>query len=279
MGTTWKNNRDRGTNGLSRRRAFTLIELLVTIGVVLVLSALLAPMATGMLREGKKTQCISNLRAIATGFSRFLGENNNRYPGNGESSSKYFRWICRVGPYMDLEGPITTRTSTNGERVEVLDNAFNQAVFHCPVTNPKEYRGTASMPLESMGVYGAQNVVIATEVPPGDVAKPPTGPWGINALTVSRPSKTVLLADRYAGTGTGTPAAMGANLATSATYPAQKAGASANHRRDGNPAADPLGAGASNFLFCDGHVETVDLKKLRPYIGKSGDTSGYTFNP
>lgn len=268
-----------GLNGVAERRGFTLIELLVTIGVVLVLSALLAPMATGMLREGKKTQCIGNLRAISMGFTRFLGENNNRYPGNGDNSSKYMRWICRVGPYMDLEGPITSRRASNGEVVDTLDNAFNQAVFHCPLTNPKEYRGTASMPLESMGVYGAQNIVIATEVPPGDATKPPTGPWGISALTITRPSKTVLLADRYAGTGVGTPAAMGTNLAVSDTYPSNKQGAAANHRRDGNPAADPQGAGASNFLFCDGHVETLDLKKLRPYIGKTGDTSGYTFKP
>ena len=265
--------------GGQSRSGFTLIEILVTVGVVLVLSALLLPVMSGMQRGAKKTQCISNLRAIAAGFGGFLGDNNNRYPGNGDSSSKYFRWIGRIGPYMDLEGPVTARSATNGERVSTLDNAFNQAVFHCPVTNPKLYQGPGSMPLESAGVYGAQNIIIATEVPPGDAIKPPTGPWGLHAATVSKPSRTVLVADRYAGTGTAAASAMGANLATSAAYPEQKAGASANHRKNGRPEATGIGAGLSNFLFCDGHVETLDLDELKPFIGRSGDTSGYTFAP
>ncbi len=154
----------------------------------------------------------------------------------------------RIGPYMDLEGPITTRTATNGEKVDTLDNAFNQAVFHCPMTNPRMYLGSGSVPLESVGIYGAQNKIIFTEVPPGDPANPPTGPWGISALKVARPSRTILLADRYAGIGVGAPSAMGANLAISGAYPSVKQGVAANHRADGNPAADPAGAGLCNFL-------------------------------
>ena len=258
-------------------RGFSLTEMIVTVGVIIALAALLMPGIRRMQLQAKQTQCISNLRAIGSGFQRFLGENNNRYPGNGPSGDKRLRWMYRVGPYMDLNGPIIERTASNGEVVSVLDNAFSQAVFHCPMTNPSFYRA-ANAPLESVGVYGAQNVIILTEVPPG-LPNPPTGPWGIHAMLISRPAKTVLLADRYAGGGNDTPSGMGSNLATSAPYPVNKPGAAANHREDRNPAADPLGAGPCNFLFCDGHVETIKLEKLRPFIDKPGCPVDITFKP
>lgn len=257
---------------------FTLTEMLVTIAVTALLGSLLVPQAQQMFRRSKQAQCMSNLRAIAVGFQNFLAENNQRYPGNGEGSNKYLRWICRIGPYMDLKGPVSQRAATNGEKVDTLDNAFNQSVFHCPVTKKSTYL-TSDTSLESLGIYGAQNKIIATEVPPGDPITPPSGPWGISALSVRYPARTVLIADRYAGGGTGVPSAMGANLATSAAYPSVKAGVSANHRMDGNPAADAMGAGPANFLFCDGHVETIDLIKLRPFIDKAGASPSITFNP
>lgn len=260
-----KSNAERERRGKGEWNAgFSLTEMIVTVGVIIALAALLMPGVRRMQLQAKQTQCISNLRAIGSGFQRFLGENNNRYPGNG-NSSKYFRWMYRVGPYMDLGGPITERTM-DGETVSTLDNAFNRPVFHCSMAKPAKYLPT-NAPLESLGVYGAQNEIILSAL------------WGINANLVRYPSRTILLADRYAGGGTGTESGMGSHLLTSGVYPGNRHGPSANHRPDANPAADPLGAGPSNFLFCDGHVESIDLKRLRPYIDKAGCPIDITFKP
>lgn len=276
-----KSNAERERRGNGERNAgFSLTEMIVTIGVIIALAALLMPGARRMQLQAKQAQCTSNLRAIASGFQRFLGENNNRYPGNGLSGNKYFRWIYQIGPYMDLAGPVSQRAASNGEVISTLDNAFTHAVFHCPMTKPSFYRAL-NAPLESVGVYGAQNNIVLTEVAPNTPGKTATGPWGVNSLLISRPAKTVLLADRYAGGGTGTVKAMGSNLALSAPYPVNNntSAAAANHRPDANPAADPLGAGLCNFLFCDGHVESIDLKRLRPYIDKTGCPVDITFEP
>lgn len=257
--------------------AFTLIEILVTVSIVVVLAALIFPSVGKLQRTMNRAACVSNLKAISNGISLFLADNNNVYPGNGPSStsgqsgSKYFRWIHRIGAYMDLSGQVTMRSALGSEPLPTLDTAYTERIFHCPSTQAQLYRGV-DPPLESLGVYGC-NMNLFKD------ASDTTFTKGVSATLIRRPAATIVLGDRFSGGGSRPQdeKSMGSNLGVSSAYPGVNTGLSANHRPDGNPAADPLGAGPCNILFADGHVQTVDLQDFRPWIDKGGSKAQITF--
>jgi prepilin-type N-terminal cleavage/methylation domain-containing protein len=59
------------------KRAFTLVELLVVIAIIAVLMAILLPAMSGVRELGRRIQCGTNLRGIATGTSMFAQKNDD----------------------------------------------------------------------------------------------------------------------------------------------------------------------------------------------------------
>src|SRR5690242_2968408 len=59
----------------SKRRAFTLVELLVVIGIIAILIAMLLPALSRAREQAKRTQCMSNIRQLMTGWLIYAQEN------------------------------------------------------------------------------------------------------------------------------------------------------------------------------------------------------------
>lgn len=207
------------------RAAFSLVELLITVAIISVLCTLGLAGLNRASSMAQRSKCANNLRELGVAFRLFTGENNNLLPGQGTGPTN--RWIQQVAPYLQLD-PAT---------------AYNQEIFHCPlvprsgflINNWNAGDGCYGYPL-SLSSYGQ---II-----------------GMSLLQIVNPSTKVLLAEKsyavYKGIGTG---GGGPVLTVTRPFPPDATGVAANHREDKNPGNGPNGF--SNYLFMDGHVETL----------------------
>ncbi len=72
-----------GPEGKSEERGFTLIEVLVSIGIIVILAALLIPAVAGAREKADAATCSQNLRQIGAAVLTFAGENQGVCPTAG----------------------------------------------------------------------------------------------------------------------------------------------------------------------------------------------------
>lgn len=58
------------------QHAFTLIEVMVSVGIILMVAVLLAPMGNRMVESGKGARCLSNLRQLSVGCLAYSSDND-----------------------------------------------------------------------------------------------------------------------------------------------------------------------------------------------------------
>ena len=212
------------------RRGFSLTEVLVALCIVAILAALLFPAIRKVMVSARRTSCVSNLSQLSSAFVMYRSEHDQYLPGAGPSAAANERWMQKVAPYLGIP------ESTMANNI-----AYYEPIFHCPMVPSWVYAPKAST--AGYGVYGAPRTIVL-------LGKD----LGMHYLQIKDPERKVLLADKsslgYAGSG-----GAGPGLDITAPFPRHPDGAAANHRPDGLPTSGP--DGACNYLFVDGHVETL----------------------
>jgi type II secretory pathway pseudopilin PulG len=62
-----------------KRQAFTLVEMIVVIGILICLFTILLPVLGRAREQGKRAQCLSNLRQLTTAWLAYAGDNERQF--------------------------------------------------------------------------------------------------------------------------------------------------------------------------------------------------------
>jgi len=236
------------------RSGFTLVELLVVVAIIGILVALLAPRVGPFREYALRTKCVSNLRAVGVAFMAYAGDNDGYLPCVNTGSP--------AGPNNDP--PATQQAGTNpskmgwqGEVTGYLDpmpvmsgRAHNALI--CP-TVEVHHAGDPTWRLygERAGIGMNSRLQI-----PNGIASNAGRTTRFKIMALPQHSKNILAGDsshvRLEAKDTGL-----------FTTPSEYEDYSGNGSYS---AGDPLrhGGRAANYLFLDGHVETLTYEQVQP---------------
>ena len=126
-------------------RGFTLVELLVVIGIIAVLISILLPTLSRARESAKRTQCLSNLRQMATFMNMYANQYRGAVPigysgaasGNVSLSSNYYLSRSSGSGLPDQDPPKKVRYMGLGLLLKagyVKEGAGNASamIFYCP---------------------------------------------------------------------------------------------------------------------------------------------------
>ncbi|HEY8748519.1 MAG TPA: DUF1559 domain-containing protein [Tepidisphaeraceae bacterium] len=125
------------------RKGFTLVELIITVGIIAVLAAILLPALNVAREAARKTQCASNLRTLAIGFTGYAADNTGALPGIATippTPSDWIYWASWNGaPFDDFsKGPISQYVGGNESTFRCpSDDAINHTVPANTIEQPQ----------------------------------------------------------------------------------------------------------------------------------------------
>ena len=245
-----------------RRRAFTLVELLTVIGILSVLLALLLPTLAAAREAANTTQCLGNLRQLATAAAAYCAANDGYYPPalyvEGTVSS-YWDFTVSIDP---ATGKLTAGPGLLWAGQAGGTHSAAGQVQQCP-----SFAGSSTTARDPYTGYNYNTSRIGHGS--GETVKAPA-----RAGEVRNPARCALFGDGQWSAGANKFMRSPFVIPGMDEFAARSAGTQGYRHR-----------GKTNVIFCDAHAETVSGRHVRtsdhnpPAAGTgflSADNSLYT---
>ena len=216
-----------------KQSGFTLIELLAVIAIIGLLASIMVPVVQSVRLSAQQTQCASNMRQLGVAMLTYANDHDMTLPETSHTAAVGRTWIYTLDDYLG-----------NSDEVRI-----------CPADPKGDQR------LAAGGTsYILNSFLFVPQMDPfGNTTGEPTN----NLLAIDNPARTMMafICSDTTNLGVGNDHTHSRGWTS---WPAVVSDISPD-RFTQNQAADHS-AGASNYLFADGHVESIEAKTLKDRV-------------
>lgn len=257
--------------------AFTLIELLVVIAIIAVLASLFLPALTRAKGLAHSTKCKSNLRQLGLGLRLYV-DDWSFYPKLRHWDTAYSDWAPALNAYLNQpwnRQNVPGRFPKNDGTSEV--DPFPGGVFLCPADRRTSWHGAGgSFGYNSLGAFSKG--LLGPGRGPSDGLREPKGlgargiyrlkigpffPEAVPDSAVIVPSEMMAIGDAYtygSGHKPGSPYDIYESMGCIMREGFGATPTGAQHLRVAT--GRKRHQGRLNVVFCDGHVEAVNVDRM-----------------